>query len=129
MRRTMTVLLLVVAAASLVLGAAGCGPRVPSGPPAIEGRITSVTPVLGANSAGPADAGMIMIEGSGTIGDKAAITVGPSTLVRRQIKDGSVTDATFADLSAGMRVRAWVDGPVAESYPVQATASAVLVID
>ena len=35
--------------------------------------------------------------------------------------------ATFASLSVGMRVTVWYTGPVAESFPVQATAGVVVV--
>jgi len=112
-----------------LLALAGCGPRVPSEPPAIAGRIVSVTPTLGANTAGPADSGAILVEGAGTVGDKAWITASRTTPILRQIKDGAVTTASFADLEAGMRVSVWITGPVRESYPVQAEASTILIVD
>ncbi len=36
--------------------------------------------------------------------------------------------AAVADLEEGQRVKVWFDGPVAESYPVQGTARAVLIV-
>ena len=39
----------------------------------------------------------------------------------------SGTPRTFEDLGQGSTVSAWFDGPVAESYPVQATASALVI--
>ena len=35
--------------------------------------------------------------------------------------------ASVADLRVGQGVRAWFDGPVMESYPVQATAGAIVI--
>lgn len=40
---------------------------------------------------------------------------------------GSVSRGSSAELTVGMRVQAWFTGPVAESYPVQATAGTVLI--
>ncbi len=118
------VVLLVTLAAAAALAVAGCGPRrAPTDPPAIAGRITSVS----ANETG--DAGSIMVEGSGSLGDKASFKVPGTVAVLRQVKDGSIAAATFGDLQTGMRVSVWSEGPVAESYPVQATASVVLIVD
>lgn len=40
---------------------------------------------------------------------------------------GSLSRGSSAELVVGMRVQAWFTGPVAESYPVQATAGTVLI--
>jgi hypothetical protein len=53
--------------------------------------------------------------------DVAWVTVGDALLVW---PDGR--DAARGDLRVGRRVIVWVTGPVLESYPVQATASAIL---
>jgi len=53
------------------------------------------------------------------VGDKASVTVATSTKVIDEA--GASVDA--ASLTAGTRVDVWFDGPVAESYPVQGTAS------
>jgi hypothetical protein len=112
-----------LSALALTLFVAGCGPSVPSGTPAITGTIALVTP------SGTGGAGAILVEGSGTVGDKASLSVDGTTPVLRQAKDGSITSASFADLKVGMRVSAWVDGPVAESYPVQGAASTIVILE
>jgi len=38
-------------------------------------------------------------------------------------------EATFEDLKKGARVEATFTGPVADSYPVQATAKAILILE
>jgi hypothetical protein len=40
---------------------------------------------------------------------------------------GSVSRGSSTELAVGMRVQVWFTGPVAESYPVQATAGTVLI--
>ena len=72
--------------------------------------------------------GTILVEASrgepvGGLGDKASLTIRRRTTA---IWICGPTDAlvpgSFGDLVPGQAVSAWVDGPVAESYPVQATA-------
>jgi hypothetical protein len=120
MRRCAVALVVMVTIGLLLTG---CGPRVPSDPPAISGTIAAVAP----NGSG--SAGSIMIEGSGSIGDKASLDVGGTTPILRTSKDGGVASGTFADLKVGARVDAWVDGPVRESYPVQGSASVIVIVD
>ena len=78
--------------------------------------------------------GTILVEASrgepvGGLGDKASLTIRRRTTA---IWICGLTDAlvpgSFGDLVPGQAVSAWVDGPVAESYPVQATASALAVV-
>ena len=78
--------------------------------------------------------GTILVEASrgepvGGLGDKAGLTIRRRTTA---IWICGPTDAlvpgSFGDLVPGQAVSAWVDGPVAESYPVQATASALAVV-
>lgn len=40
---------------------------------------------------------------------------------------GAVTRGSSRDVATGMRVQVWFTGPVAESYPVQATAGTLLI--
>jgi hypothetical protein len=123
-----------VAGLALVVVAivAGCGPRLPSDPPAIRGYVTSVSTVAGGSSS-TAFAGTILVEASkdatGTSLDKASLTVAGGVPVLLVRKDGAVEAASFADLRVGTKVEAWVDGPVRESYPVQADASCVAIIE
>lgn len=48
-----------------------------------------------------------------------------TTVVQRA--GGIISPGSSAELAVGMRVQAWFTGPVAESYPVQATAGTVLI--
>jgi len=41
--------------------------------------------------------------------------------------DGRTTGAASSELTVGTRVQVWFTGPVAESFPVQATAGTVLI--
>jgi hypothetical protein len=110
--------------AALVM-AVGCGPRLPSGPPAIRGSVASVSPAS-------ATAGTILVEGrkeTDTSFDKASLTIAGGVPVLRVKKDGAVEAASFADIRVGTSVEAWVDGPVRESYPVQADASCVAIVE
>lgn len=59
-------------------------------------------------------------------GDKAIVTVSTDTRVLRQAADG-FERATFDDLDTGRQVAVWYRGPVAESYPVQATAATIVI--
>ncbi len=56
----------------------------------------------------------------------AWISVSPGTDVVRRA-DGSVSRGSSQELEVGMKVQVWFTGPVAESYPVQATAQTVVV--
>jgi hypothetical protein len=56
----------------------------------------------------------------------AWIAIGGGTDVVQRA-GGSVSRGSSAELAVGMRVQAWFTGPVAESYPVQATAGTVLI--
>lgn len=118
---TMVAAFAVLATAAVLVG---CGPRVPSDPPAMTGRIVLATP----SDTGGAGGG-ILVEGAGTVGDKAALGVTDATTILIQAKDGLVSSATFADLTVGRRVSVWITGPVRESYPVQAEASTIVIVE
>jgi hypothetical protein len=53
-----------------------------------------------------------------------AVTPDTRILVRG---GGQTARATAADVAVGSRVWAWFEGPVAESYPVQATAGTLVI--
>ncbi len=120
----------------------------PGGPPYIEGRVEDVTaftpvtegcldtealePDRPASSSDPplCSTGA---EGPGTIhvaesegGNEAVITIAPETLLFGEL-GGGVEPTDFASLQVGQTVAVWVSGPVAESFPVQATADAVVI--
>jgi hypothetical protein len=56
----------------------------------------------------------------------AWITVSRRTTVVERA-GGALSRGSSAGLAVGMRVQVWFTGPVAESYPVQATAGTVLI--
>ena len=114
-----TLLLLAVAGVALFLMARSNA--APNGPPSIRGTITSVRPLGGQ--------GVILVEeraqdraGS----DKASITVNAATRIYRGRVDAS-TKGSFSDLRNAQVVEVWFAGPVLTSYPVQATASVILI--
>jgi hypothetical protein len=116
-----------LAAAAALAGATACSPRdgavpptstrtadLPDEPPSISGFVTAI-----------GDDGRVRIEErpddhSGY--EKAVARIDGARIVRR-----SGAAATAADVAVGQRVSAWFTGPVMESYPVQATASVVVI--
>lgn len=109
--------LLVSAAVSL----AACAPTntaIPADAPYIVGIVTAVNQV--------AEGWRVRVEerphdATGTA--KGVFRTGTSTEVRRL--SGERVGA--GSLREGQRVRVWVTGPVAESYPVQATARLIVI--
>lgn len=97
---------------------AGCGESSSDNPPQtapyIEGALTSV------------GAGMILVE-EVPEGNKASLRIPDGTPVWRAMPEGGAQRAQMADLAEGQTVAAWVSGPIAESFPVQATADAVVI--
>lgn len=117
--------LLTVLAVTLVItaGIAGCQPSVPTDPVGIEGLAVSVD-----RSAGSGQLTVLVevpegVDATGFMSDKASVRVLPETLVFAP--DGSEGDASLIEQGVGIRV--WFEGAVAESYPIQGTASAVQV--
>ncbi len=60
-------------------------------------------------------------------GQKISLAVPSGIPFQRSLPDGTTVPAAFADLAEGTSVEAWVDGPVAESFPLQGAASALLI--
>lgn len=92
--------------------------------PDIRGVITSIT-----NGSGDV-IGNVRIEGAidqDTAYDKAVVRVESDTRIFRQAGN-AMMEVTFADLTEGQEVVAWFTGPVAESYPVQAKASQIVIV-
>lgn len=124
MKRFVLVATAVVVAAAL----AACGPEFPEDDPAIEGEVTGVS--IGDERV------TILVEvpedelppptSSFTGYDKASVTVTNEALIYDE--SGDVLPLSALERTGG-RVRVWFTGPVAESYPVQATASTVQVMD
>ena len=88
--------------------------------PDIRGTITNVSV--------EDDGVVILVEGEideDTSYDRASVTVNQQTQISRQ-QGGTVT---LDDLQNGVQVEACFSGPVMESYPVQAEASGVVVLE
>lgn len=116
-------LMVLAVALSLSVGVAGCGPSLPDEPAGIEGVATSVD-----RSAGDGQLTILVevpagVDAAGFVSDKASVRVLPETLVFTP--GGSEGDLEL--IEAGVGIRVWFEGPVAESYPVQGTAAAVQV--
>ena len=106
-----------VLSVAILFAGLGCGGGAlvapPTEPPAIRGTITAVS-----------EARVLIEEQPGDVwgSAKASVRLLPTTrLVRRS--GGSVAPS---ELRVGQLVSAWFAGPVAESYPVQATASVIV---
>ncbi len=75
--------------------------------------------------------GTLLVEGRrdpGVAYDKASVRITTKTTIEKQVGKER-KPATFADLKKGARVEMTFTGAVAESYPVQATAAAVLILE
>jgi len=119
MRRDIATLAILTLLAAALL--TGCSAPTPSGDPAIRGTISSV-------SEGPDGIAGILVEGpiaDGTTLDKAALSITDKTRILSASDEEVGADA----LGVGMRVEVWVTGPVAESYPVQADADIVRILN
>lgn len=64
-----------------------------------------------------------------TAGDKYFVFVTEKTGIQRRTSGGSVQSASLAEITEGTRAEVWFDGPIRESYPAQATASRILILD
>lgn len=93
---------------------ADMAPGIPAMQPSISGVITQTSADAIRVEANPA-------EQSGS--DKAMVRLTADTRVLRR----NASHSTRAELTVGQRVSVWFSGPVAESYPVQAAARAVVI--
>lgn len=89
---------------------------IPADAPSIIGVVTSI---------GPGRTLRIEEKPSDESGSAKAVVRVPEGVAIRD-RDSN-TPRTFEDLQQGATVSAWFTGPVAESYPVQATASALVI--
>jgi hypothetical protein len=93
----------------------------------VRGTITQVT--LAQN--GKVLLGTVRIEGprdKTSSNDKAIVKITAKTKIEKLAGKARVA-ARFEDLGKGARVQAMFTGPVLESYPVQATAREVLILE
>jgi beta-N-acetylhexosaminidase len=75
--------------------------------------------------------GSILVEGvkdATTAYDKASVKVTDKTKIEKLVGKERKA-AKFEDLKKGSKVQALFTGPVAESYPVQATAKEILILE
>ncbi|MDP2299840.1 MAG: DUF3221 domain-containing protein [Coriobacteriia bacterium] len=112
---------LLALALATALGLGGCTSGLPAEDPSIRGEITTLTPAPGGGS--------LLIEAPDAAEseyDKASVWITGETTLRRLDADGSTEPIEFGDLAVGQTVDVWFEGPVAESYPVQASAETLL---
>lgn len=114
----------IVAAATIL--AACVSPSVPDEAPSIVGTVETRT-------AGPEGSSevTILVRGKPEQGaqyDAASIRVTEEAKVFRGSREAPEL-ASPQDIAQGARVSVWFTGPVAESYPVQASAGTVLIED
>ena len=126
--RSILLLLASFAASGCAAPGSGAGNALPAADPGIRGIVTRVQKIEPANTARVAT---ILIEENPneTAGSaKDQVTLEQGTRIFRQ-QGARLTPAAADDLRVGQRVAAWYSGPVAESYPRQATASVIAIIE
>ncbi len=90
--------------------------------PSITGAVIEAAPVDGNKTI----KGRFSIEGKGQY-DKASVKVTDKTVIK--LGDGKdAKDGKFEDIKKGSKLVVWFTGPVAESYPVQATAGKIVIV-
>lgn len=62
-------------------------------------------------------------------GDKYYVFVTGATTIERRTSAGTVRSASLAEITAGTQAEVWFVGPIAESYPAQARAGRILILD
>jgi hypothetical protein len=115
-----TVLPLIIAAFSGCASSASV--EAPGGTPLVSGPVESVT----SHATGT---GLLVRAGPGSREPCGILAVADArTRYLRRTGAGSLQEASLADVSVGDTVEVYVEGPVAESCPVQGTASAVVLV-
>ena len=111
-----------------VIGLTGCadGGGDRSEKLSIRGSVKSVSDLSGAQGKLLAVEGMVEPD---TEHDKASVKADRRTAVYRIGQDGKKSKASLDDLKAGIQVEIRFDGPVALSYPVQAKAGEIVIIN
>jgi len=104
------------------------GLAAPDRAPDLEGEVTQVTTVSAVS--GDVDGAVLVVAEPGVEGTAMiSFSVTPATALLREGGSGLEMLADLDDVVSGLRVRAWaVDGRVAESYPGQAEAEAIMVV-
>ncbi|MDP2183674.1 MAG: DUF3221 domain-containing protein [Actinomycetota bacterium] len=120
MSRTPRILIAALAALVLTAAVVGCTAAPPSEPPSITGTVTQYM----ADGTG---GGSFLIE-NGTPGSSGYNVASVHVDSKTEIFDAKDNPATFADISQASKLEVWFTGPVAESYPVQATAGSIRIL-
>jgi hypothetical protein len=126
--RLQAIFLASAALLALALIAAACGDdgsETVTEDPDIRGTIMDISP------GGDDASGSVRIQGiieADTEYDAAVVRVEDDTDIFR-VQNGEPAEAAFADLEVGLAVEAWFTGPVAESYPVQAKAARIVILE
>ena len=105
-----------------LLVASACGGGAANRVADIAGIVTNVS--------GRTDGVTVLVESdpsTPTSGAKAAVAVTSGTRVTRRAQGGDIA-ATARELTPGVQVEVWFDGPAAMSYPIQAKALAVVIV-
>ena len=105
-----------------LLVASACGGAAANRVADIAGIVTNVS--------GRTDGVTVLVESdpsTPTSGAKAAVAVTSGTRITRRAQGGDIA-ATARELTPGVQIEVWFDGPVAMSYPVQGKALAVVIV-
>lgn len=94
----------------------------------IRGEITNFTLREGSKTLGTMRVECVGKMDPDTNVDKASIRINEKTRLER-LEGGQTKPATLSDFKVGDKVEAGFDGPVAESYPVQANGGWVLLLE
>lgn len=88
--------------------------------------ITGIVQDIATGKGDKAVPGRFLIHGQGDY-DKASVKVTDKTVIKigegKEAKEGK-----FSDIKKGTKLIVWFTGPVAESYPVQATAGKIVIM-
>jgi beta-N-acetylhexosaminidase len=119
---------LCVLAVVVLLGADRADPEPATKPPRadVRGKVTQVTALRARGLVGSLL--VVGVKEKDTSHDRASVRLTSETKFHRWAA-GKKQAAKFTDIKVGVKVQCVFIGPVAESYPVQARASEVLILD
>ena len=92
--------------------------------PDLTGKINSIQQI-------PKDEkpGMILVDSPGNqTSDKYVLTVTTETLILRHFGK-ALEPASLGELQVGQQIQVWLSGPVRESYPAQADAKKIVIVE
>ncbi len=92
--------------------------------PDLTGKINSIQQALQGDIPG-----RLLVDSLGNqTSGKYVITVSADTSIQRQIGQ-ELEPAGFDDLQVGQKINLWLSGPVRESYPAQADAKKIVIVE